>query len=82
MVLQVTLGTIHISRKQKEWVGGVGQMLTFAYIVGGWAKAKAYISKLQEIYETFMIMKRAPTAAVNLKPLHVMKYIDLTRWLT
>ena len=27
------------------WVGGVGQMLTFAYIVGGWVKANAYVSK-------------------------------------
>ena len=39
------LGTIHILRKQRGWVGGVGQMLTFAYIVGGWVKANAYASK-------------------------------------
>ena len=29
------LGTIHISRKQRGWLGGVGKMLTFAYMVDG-----------------------------------------------
>ena len=40
------LGTIHILRKQRGWVGGLGKMLTFAYIVGGWVKAIAYVSKI------------------------------------
>ena len=26
-------------------MGGVGKILTFAYIVGGWVKANAYVSK-------------------------------------
>ena len=43
------LGTIQILRKQRGWVGGVGQMLTFAYMVGGWVKANAYVSKILEI---------------------------------
>ena len=42
----LTLGTIHILPKQRWWVGGVSQMLTFAYIVGGWVKANAYVSKI------------------------------------
>ena len=36
------LGTIHILRKQRGWVGEVGQMLTFSYMMGGWLKANAY----------------------------------------
>ena len=47
--VSVCLGTIHILRKQRGWVGGVGQMLTFAYMVGGWVKANAYVSKILEI---------------------------------
>ena len=43
------LGTIQILRKQRGWVGGVGQMLTFAYMVGGWIKANAYVRKILEI---------------------------------
>ena len=27
------------------WVGGIGQVLTFAYMLGGWVKANAYVSK-------------------------------------
>ena len=42
-IKKVYLGTIHILRKQREWVGGVGKMLTFAYIVGGWVEANAYV---------------------------------------
>ena len=38
-------GTIHILRKQRGCVGGVGKMLTFAYIVGGWVDANGYVSK-------------------------------------
>ena len=34
-------------------MGGVGQMLNFAYMVGGWVKANAYISKILEITVTF-----------------------------
>ena len=30
------VGTVHILRKQAGWVGGVDQMLTFSYKVGGW----------------------------------------------
>ena len=40
------LGTIHILRKQRGWMGGVSQMLTFAYFMGGWIKANAYVSKV------------------------------------
>ena len=29
-------------------MGGIGQMLTFAYMVGGWVKANAYVSKILE----------------------------------
>ena len=38
--------TIHIICKKRGWVGGVSQMLTFAYMVGGWVMANAYISKI------------------------------------
>ena len=37
--------TIHILCRQRGWVDGVGQMLTFAYMVDGWVKANAYASK-------------------------------------
>ena len=50
------LGTILSLCKQREWVGAVGQMLTFAYMVGGWVKANAYISKILEITRTFDIL--------------------------
>ena len=50
------LGTIHILRKQRGWVGGVCKMLTFAYMVGGWVKANAYVSKILEITRTFDIL--------------------------
>ena len=40
------LGTIHILRKQRGWLGGVDQMLTIAHMVGGWVKANAYVSKI------------------------------------
>ena len=40
------LRNIHILRKQRGLVGGVGHMLTFAYMVGGWVKANAYVSKI------------------------------------
>ena len=49
------LGTIHILRKQRRWVGGVGKMLTFAYMVGGWFMANAYVSKILEMTRTFDI---------------------------
>ena len=42
-------GTNHELRKQRGWVGGGGKMLTFAYMVGGWVKANAYVSKILEI---------------------------------
>ena len=41
----IRLGTIQILRKQMGWVGGLGQMLTFAYMLGGWVIANAYVSK-------------------------------------
>ena len=44
-ILYVGFGIIHILRKQRGWVGGVGKMLTFAYVVGGWVEANAYVSK-------------------------------------
>ena len=34
-------------------MGWVGKMLTFAYMVGGWVKANAYVSKILEITKTF-----------------------------
>ena len=34
-------GLVHILRKQIGWMGGVGKMPTFAYMVGGWGKANA-----------------------------------------
>ena len=37
-------------------MGGVGQMLTFAYMVGGWVKANAYVSKILEITRSFDII--------------------------
>ena len=37
-------GTVQILRKQARWVGGVDQMLTFSYKVGGWVIANAYVS--------------------------------------
>ena len=37
-------------------MGGVGQILTFAYMVGGWVKANAYVSKILEITRTFDIL--------------------------
>ena len=43
MVSSYLLGTIQILRKQLGWVGEVGQMLTFAYKVSGWVKAKVFI---------------------------------------
>ena len=45
VIYEQPLGTVQILRKQRGWVGGVGQMLTFAYKVGGWVVANAYISK-------------------------------------
>ena len=39
------LGTIHLLCKQTEWVGGLCQLLTFAYKVGGWVIDNAYVSK-------------------------------------
>ena len=46
MILFLPLyGTVHILRKQRYWVGGSCKMLMFAYIVGGWVLANAYISK-------------------------------------
>ena len=45
-ILYIGFGTIHILRKQRGWVGGEGQMLTFAYMLGGWVKANAYESKI------------------------------------
>ena len=44
-----SLGTIHLLRKWRGWMGGVDQMLTFAYMVGGWIKANAYVRKILEI---------------------------------
>ena len=35
VVRRFALGTIHILRKQRGWVGGIGKMLTFAYMVDG-----------------------------------------------
>ena len=40
------LGTIHILRKEREWVGEVGQMLTFTYMVGEWVHA--YVTKIRK----------------------------------
>ena len=37
-------------------MGGVGKLVTFAYMVGGWVKANAYISKILEITRTFDIL--------------------------
>ena len=37
-------------------MGGVCKMLTFAYMVGGWVKANAYVSKILEITRTFDIL--------------------------
>ena len=34
------LGTIQILRKQTRWVGGLGQILTFAHQVGEWVVPK------------------------------------------
>ena len=34
-------------------MGGVDKMLTFAYMVGGWVKAHAYISNILEITRTY-----------------------------
>ena len=45
------LGTIQILRKQMGWVGGLCQMLTFAYNVGGWVIANAYVSKISKYLE-------------------------------
>ena len=42
------LGTFHILHKQTGWVGGLGQLLTFAYKVGRWVKDNDYVSKLLE----------------------------------
>ena len=33
------------------WVGGLCQMLTFAYNVGGWVIANAYVSKISKYLE-------------------------------
>ena len=33
------------------WVGGLCQMLTFAYSVGGWVIANAYVSKISKYLE-------------------------------
>ena len=41
----ILLGTIHILRKQTGWVGGLGQLLTFTYKVGGWVVDNTYVSK-------------------------------------
>ena len=30
-------------------MGGVGKVLTFAYMVGGWVKDYAYVSKILEV---------------------------------
>ena len=45
-------GTIQILRKQLGWVGGSWQMLTFAYKVGGWVVANAYVSKMEKVNTT------------------------------
>ena len=42
----VPLGTIHLLRKQTGWVGGIGQLLTYAYEVGGWVKDHAYVKQI------------------------------------
>ena len=47
-MLNFILGTNHKLRKQVDWVGGLSQMLTFSYKVGGWVKANAYISKMTQ----------------------------------
>ena len=62
----IWLGTIHILRKQKGWVGGVGKMLTFAYMVGGWVEVNAYVSKILEITRTFDII--AETSLIISQP--------------
>ena len=49
--VQPSLGTIQILRKQMEWVGGLCQMLTFAYNLGGWVIANAYVSKISKYLE-------------------------------
>ena len=38
-------------------MGGVGNLLTFAYMVGGWVKANTYVSKILEITRTFDILE-------------------------
>ena len=38
-------GTIHILRKQTGWVDGVGELLTFTYMVGRLVIDNAYVSK-------------------------------------
>ena len=55
MALATKKGSIHISPKQRDWVGGVGKMPTFAYMVGGWVKANAYVSKILEITSNFYV---------------------------
>ena len=45
---RIYLGTIQILRKQRGWVGGLCQMLTFADKVGGWVTANAYVSKISK----------------------------------
>ena len=39
-------GTIQILRKQTRWVGGLGQILTFAHQVGGWVVLRIFLYKL------------------------------------
>ena len=61
------LGTVHKLCKQRYWVGGLNIMIMFAYIVGGWVQANAYISKtcmkskryqiLFQVYLTFLRFK-------------------------
>ena len=41
MILSIlSPGTIQILSKQTRWVGGLGQILTFAHQVGGWVVPK------------------------------------------
>ena len=39
------LGTIQILRKQTRWVGGLGQILTFAHLISRWVGCTKMCSK-------------------------------------
>ena len=39
------------------WVGGLCQMLTFAYKMGGWVIANAYVSKISKFLEKKLKLK-------------------------